>query len=364
WIEVSRPRTTMLALPPLWPEVTPETGSRTEIDACPAALAVIFPLVPGVSLTLTTPVFELFQSTSSEMSDTLPSLNVAWAVRSMTSSVASSTVVGWTVMRTMSCAAAGWTPAAVRNSASSGAKPPATRRWREVRAARAVHRAAVRGDHRTLSLAGRGAAIECVVAGEEADAQDHGVRVGQIECRLLLEAEADPAVPAGLQAEDAARATGAADDERAILGARDAAQRRTHLLAGREANPDGQPVRRQGGILEQLRVGDLPLPPDVLGDGEVPRCPPRRHVGDLEAGPHARAAGLLQVAEPVAVIVDAVAADVGRLPASRVLGVHQTVTVVVDAVVADLLGPGVDGGVVVVAVRHHALVVGSLGEPV
>ena len=101
-IDVRRPSTTMAALPPLCPEVTPETGSRTEIDACPAALAVTFPLVPFVLLTLTTPVFELFHSTSSDMSATLPSLNVAWAVSRMTSSVASSTVVGWTVMRTMS----------------------------------------------------------------------------------------------------------------------------------------------------------------------------------------------------------------------------------------------------------------------
>src|SRR5262249_56673151 len=124
------------------------------------------------------------------------------AGRSWASWVARSAVVGGTGRGTLSGGAPGWTPAAVRNSASSGAKPLATRRCREVRMVRSVPRSSVCGDHTTLSLDGRGAAIECVVAGEEADAQDHGVRVGQIECRLLLEAEADPAVPAGLQAED------------------------------------------------------------------------------------------------------------------------------------------------------------------
>src|SRR5207244_2172809 len=64
------------------------------------------------------------------------------------------------------------------------------------------------------------------------------------------------------------------------------------------------------------------------------------------------------------VIVDAVVADLGLPFALWIVAVHQAVAVVVDAVVADLDGPGVDGGIVIVAVRHHALVVGSLGEAV
>src|SRR5262249_11776660 len=177
------------------------------------------------------------------------------------------------------------------------------------------------------------------------------------------EAEADPAVLAGLQAEEAPRVAGATDDDRAVLRAREAGERRTHLLAGREREPDGQRAVRQGGIRGERRVGELALHHHLLRDREGSPRAPRRHIADLERGA-ALADRLLQVAESVAVVVDAVVADLLGLLALWIVTVDEAVAVVVDAVVADLHGAGVDRRIVVVAVRRHALVVAPLGEPV
>jgi hypothetical protein len=62
---------------PALAELTPDSGSRTMIDACPVERPRTRPLVPRRLLTRATPGPELDQSTSSETLAVLPSANVA-----------------------------------------------------------------------------------------------------------------------------------------------------------------------------------------------------------------------------------------------------------------------------------------------